>query len=297
MKTKGQRSPRGSIYHIPWLLLTAMSCFAVATGYAQLNYLSDSRSVYAYATVDTNGFTYAPTISYSGDFSGSATPSTQFADFGINYSGTATAVLSGLTGNTGQSIPPETITATGFASQTSFLHPLELYYNSWEATWGTPPYSGLLPPGTWAYGTSSLQVSFNVSSPVAYSLTYEGLLDPLGGGFSLTLSSALQGVLINTNSGQLMNYGEYGVPINYSGTFEPGDIYTMNIYSEGELDDNGVMVDIVVVPEPSSMVLGGLALGVSLVCRLRRPVSHANHPRSTSRQHASGTLLPVVNQP
>lgn len=245
--------------------MVACSFLAAATGYAQLNYLSDSRSVSGFARIDTSSYSFPPDylISYSGDYSGSSTPSAPFADFSGGVNGTATLVYGWVPP---YPAGPYTVTASVGSGQTSFLHSQELYYGSNEQGWGTPAQYPNMPSGAWAEATSSLQVSFSVSAPLAYSLTCTMLGDPVSCADSWSLNSATEGVLA-TGPDSLQRMNEWGVPIDYAGTFNPGDIYTLSLSSAGSLDGGGLRVDLLVVPEPSSLSLVGF--GLLLVCRLQ----------------------------
>ena len=256
--------------------MVACSLLVAATGYAQLNYLSDSRSVSGFARINTAAYSSPPdyVISYSGDYSGSATPSSPFADFSDGPNGVATLVY-------GMSLPyppgPNTVTASVGASQNSFLHPQELSYLSHEGGWGTPSQNGTMPSGASSQATSVLQVSFSVSAPVAYSLMCEGTGDPLACSDNWNLNGVNQGVLASGPTPFQVNF-EWGVPIYYSGTFIPGDIYTLSLSSAGSLDGGGLRVDLTPVPEPSSTVLLGLGLLLALVWRFRSRVGPRRTP-------------------
>jgi hypothetical protein len=160
--------------------------------------------------------------------------------------------------------------ASAGSSQTSFLHPLEISYGS-EV--GASIYGGM----SWSFrAASTLQVSFSVSAPVAYSLMCEGTGDPLACTDNWNLNSANQGVLASGPTVfQIMS--EWGVPIYYSGIFNPGDIYTLSLSNQGESpipvqsggDGGGLVVDMLVVPEPGSMALGGLCLTLLVLARAR----------------------------
>lgn len=256
------------------LAVMAFCCCICVNGFAQLVYLTDSRSVSGSASIETNGPPYY-VISYSG-YSGSAAPSAPFADFQGSASGTATLVSGILftNPNTGQLLPPTTNTATVNAFQNSFLHSGELYFNSTEHGSASETANGWI-----AQGSSSLQVTFSVSAPVAYNLGVLGLGDPSASYDSYNLSSANQGMLVNGNTGTMEQAEDYGNRLNYSGTFSPGDVYTLTLGSGGGDgggpgyfntfgDGGGLLVDLT-VPEPSTTALAGLAFLI-LIVRARR---------------------------
>lgn len=254
------------------LAVVAFCCCVCANGFAQLIYLTDSRSISGTAT---SSGTVAPpaffTISYT-PFSGSAAPSTPFADFQGNASGTAIYVGGFSNPTTGQ-LSQFTNTATISAGQNSFLHSQELYFGSSEFGSGSSTY------GWSAQATSSLQVTFSVSAPLAYSLAVQGSGDPLATYDSYNLSSANLGVLVNGNTQTMLQANDYGERLNYSGIFNPGDIYTLTLGSQGGAigpapygDGGGFLADLTVVPEPSITALAGLAFLIFLLRthRIRR---------------------------
>lgn len=214
------------IRHIKYPLAAALCCLAAVNGYAQLNYLSDSRSLSGFATVGSQAPPYY-VISSSGNYSASVAPSAPFADLSGSVNGGATLVE----GLTGVNNYMNTYSASVYAGQTSFLHPLELSYRSFEFAGGTQEGNG--------EGSSSLQVSFSVSSPVAYDFTCEATGDPLACWDIWNLSSAIQGVLAAETTGSLLQEARYGLPIDYSGTFNPGAVYTLTLSSEGGKPGSG----------------------------------------------------------
>jgi hypothetical protein len=248
------------------LVVMAFYCCVSINGFAQLIYLTDTRSVSGSASFGTNQYGTPPfyIASYSG-YSGSASPSGPFADFQGSVIGSA-ILATGITNpNTGQVLPPITNTATIGANQSSFLHSQELYYQSGE--FASPSSAN----GWVATGDSSLQVTFSVAAPVAYNLSVLGLGDPLGSSDSYNLSSANLGALMNGNTGTMLQANDYGIRLNYSGTFNPGDVYTLTLDSHGGAigpaqfgDGGGLQVDLV-VPEPSMTALEGLAFLIFLL--------------------------------
>lgn len=248
------------------LVVMAVSCCVCINGFGQLIYLTDSRSVSGSASL-TYGSQY-PTYS---PFSSSATPSAPFADFQGNASGTAGYV------DTNGTIPY--ITATVQADQNSFLHSQELYYRSDEY--------GSSPTGQGEFdtqGNSSLQVTFQVASPVAYNLNIEPTGDPIASGDVISLSSSSQGVLIseNTSIGVPGEFLQWDYPNKFSGTFTPGNTYTLSLESGGGnnaiqyfTDGGGLLVDLT-VPEPSMTALTGLAFLIFLLRANRCGTPHGN---------------------
>ena len=252
------------------VLVVASGFFASANGSAQLIYLTDARSVSGSASVNNVAqYNTAPyyTTSYSGDFSGSAT-SSQFTDFQGNLNGSA-VFQGGLNLRGGPS--PMTISSTVTATQNSFLHPGELYFSSFESGFGSPGSLGQ-PSSMWtAGGSSSLQVSFQVLNPVAFNFLLQGTGDPFASSDVFSLSSSGQGVLFGGNTGSMLKHYQYGTQLDYSGTFTPGNTYTLNLQSQGSLDGGGLIADLTVpdavsvVPEPSIAALAGLAFVIFLL--------------------------------
>lgn len=250
------------------LVVMAFCCCICSNGFAQLVYLTDSRSVSGSASVPTNGLPAFDYVTSYSPFSGSATPSAPFADFNGGVGGVATLIGAYSNPITGQ-LSPFTNSPGINAHQNSFLHSQELYFNS-----SVNDYNFTTGSGFWqATGSSSLQVSFSVSSPTEFLLSVGGLGDPTGTADSYNLSSADLGVLVNGNTGTM--FGQYGngILINYSGIFNPGDIYTLTLQtsrSDGGLaPDNfpeigGLLVDLT-VPEPSMTALAGLAFLIFLL--------------------------------
>lgn len=263
----------------------ALGCFLSANGFAQLAYLTDTRSVSGYATVNNVSQYNSPpyyTTSYSGDFSGSAMPSSPFADFAGNINGTAT-FQGGMTNSGGQT--PMTITSTVMASQTSFLHSQELYFNASEFSFGSPGTFGQ-PSTQWsAEGSSSLQVSFEVLIPVTFNLMMQGTGDPFSASDDFSLSSSSQGVLFSGDTTSMLQRNQYGTPFDFTGTFTPGNIYTLTMDSQGQLDGGGLTADLT-VPEPSMTALAGLAFAIFLL-RVRQ-INLRAVPVRIPRQRSAG---------
>jgi hypothetical protein len=246
------------------LFVIALLCCVAVNGFAQLIYLTDTRSVSGSASLATSLANAIPTPPYYvnsySPFSGSAMPSAPFADFQGSASGTGTLTFALSNAVTGQ-LTPFSNSDDVDASQTSFLHPQELYFNSVEG--GDIPGSQL---SQWtAQGSSSLQVTFTVSAPTPYTLTCRGTGDPVASYLSYNLSSADQGVLVNGNTYTMLNVHEFGAPFIYTGSFDPGEVYTLTLQSQGGFtgpgpngDGGGFIADLV-VPEPSITAFAGLA--------------------------------------
>jgi hypothetical protein len=243
----------------------AFCCFVCGNGFAQLDYLTDSRSVSGTATLNISQYQSPPYFvsSYS-PFSGSAMPSAPFADFDGNAGGTATFV-GGFTNPVNHQVIPASFSASLSAGQNSFLHPQELSFTSGE--FGSSSTDG----GLWsAMGTSSLQVTFTVTSPMSFNLSVLGTGNPLSSWDSYNLSSSSQGVLASGDTGTMRQAQDYGVRINYSGTFSPEDVYTLTLDSQGGytgmgfINDGGGLVVDMTVPEPSVTGLAGLAFLIFL---------------------------------
>jgi hypothetical protein len=247
------------------LFVMALGCFLSANGFGQLVYLTDTRSISGYAKVNNVSQYNSPpyyTTYYSGDFSGSAMPYSPFADFMGNVNGTAT-FQGGMT-NSGGGQTPITITSTVMASQTSFLHSGELYFNASESSSGSPGTFGQ-PSSQWsAEGSASLQVSFEVLIPIPFNLMLQGTGDPFASSDDFSLSSSSQGVLFSGDTTSMLQRNQYGTPFDFSGTFTPGNIYTLTLDSQGQLDGGGLAADLT-VPEPSMTALAGLAFVIFLL--------------------------------
>jgi hypothetical protein len=289
----------GSLNRVQSVLVVGLGCFASTKGSAQLIYLTDVRSVSGSASVNNvSQYNSAPyyTTSYSGNFSGSASPSSLFSgDFQGNISGSA-IFQGGLNLAGGQS--PMTISSTVMASQNSFLHPGELYFSSFESSFGSPNSFGQ-PSSKWfAEGSSSLQVSFQVLNPVAFNFLLQGTGDPFASSDAFSLGSSGQGVLFGGDTASMLQHNQYGTQLDYSGTFTPGNTYTLNLQSQGSLDGGGLIGDLTVadpltfVPEPSITAFAGLAFVIFLL-RLHRigqptmtavPVKVRNHRGNSPRR-------------
>jgi hypothetical protein len=248
------------------LVVMAICCCICINGFAQLVYLTDSRSISGSASA--SGLVAPPvyyTVSYSG-YSGSATPSAPFADFQGGASGTAIYV-GGFSNPINGQVSLFTNTATITDVQKSFLHSQELYFNSSEFGSGSPSSAN----GWSAQALSSLKVTFSVSDPVTYNLIVQGLGDPIASFDSYNLSSANQGVLASGDTRTMIQMQDYGNRLSYSGTFNPGDVYTLTLESQGGAngpapfgDGGGLLADLV-VPEPSMTALAGLAFLIFLL--------------------------------
>lgn len=267
-----------SLRKVRFLLVLALSFLSAGSGFAQLIYLSDTRSVGGYADVNSE-FSTAPyyTTSFTGNFSGSASPA-QFANFATNWGGAANFVGGLFSTNPagGGTDLPMTINSTVSVSQNSFLQSQELYYSSFETVSGTPGDPDQ-PSGYWSgAGTSSLQVSFEVLSPVSYTLRLVGTGDSAAGSDTYNLSSAAQGTLVGGSTyTMLFQQHNYGGPIYYSGVFDPGNTYTLTLTSSGNLDGAGLMADLT-VPEPSMPALAGLVF--LIFCFRRRGQANGHRP-------------------
>ncbi|HVM48083.1 MAG TPA: hypothetical protein VMU04_08650 [Candidatus Acidoferrum sp.] len=249
---------RGAIGRRVFLCLAAGGLgLAASNGLAQLNYLSDTRTVSAAVRFNPLNWDYgnpSNIVSYSGDYSASANPTAPFADFGTTLNGTATLVTS-VYGY------QSTLSASVSAGQTSFLRPQELSYSSSVAESGSA-----MPDG---YTESSfLQVSFSVSAPLAYSLTCQRGPDPAFSNETWSLASANQGQLLSSPTSP--GPPGWDGPFDYSGTFLPGDVYTLTLNETGgavmpnSFDAGGLSVDLVAAPEPSTLALEALGLALLL---------------------------------
>jgi hypothetical protein len=185
-----------------------------------------------------------------------------FADFLGNANGSA--IFQGGLNLPGGRQSLMTISSMVTASQNSFLHSQELYFSAFESSSSSPGSLGQPSSQWWAQGGSSLQVSFQVLSPVAFNLTLLGTGDPLASRDDFSLSSSGQGVLFGGSTDSMLQHLQYGTAIDYSGTFTPGNTYTLTFDSQGSLDGGGLTADLV-VPEPSMAALVGLAFVIFLL--------------------------------
>jgi hypothetical protein len=262
------------------LFVMAFLCCVAVNGFAQLIYLTDTRSISGSASiaggVPTEDQTPPFYLNSYSPFSGSAMPSAPFADFQGSASGTGTLTFAYSNSATGQLIPFSNSGEVD-ARQTSFLHPQELYFSSTE--FGSTP--GTESSQWTAQGSSFLQVTFTVSAPTPYTLTCTGTGDPIASYLSYNLSGADQSVLVNGDTSTMFNsrFQEYGVPFIYTGSFNPGDVYTLTLQSQGGFigsgpnGDGGGFVADLVVPEPSMTAFAGLAFLIFLLqaYRMRQP--------------------------
>ncbi len=243
------------------LLAATLSCFFSANSFAQLIYISDTRNILGSAAVDNlSQYSSAPfyTTSYTGDYSGSAAPSTPYADFQGSVNGSA-VFQGGINFPSGQQ--PATISSTVGVSQNSFLHSQEISYSSVESVSGSSSYA----VQNWSgQGSSLMQVSFQVLTPLSYTLMVAGTGDPASTSDNYSLTSSGEGTLVNGSTFTMLNVNHnYGGSIDYSGIFNPGNTYTLTFSSEGNADGGGLHADLV-VPEPSLAALAGMALVIFL---------------------------------
>lgn len=129
--------------------------------------------------------------------------------------------------------------------------------------------------------SSGYQVSFTVSSPLAFQMSVSNFnfAAPYGGevgfNYTFTLSSANQGFIGGWSSG-----GEIPNPggSTFTGILEPGDIYTFQDFIEtgGQVEDPnsetgavGADVTLSLVPEPSAVWLFGIGVVAFGALRMR----------------------------
>ncbi|MGA2869497.1 MAG: hypothetical protein ABSF34_10090 [Verrucomicrobiota bacterium] len=243
-------------YKLAILAMGMISCLPVSPAQAQMQLLSDNRNLSAGADVSNPG---DPVISYTGDYSATATPTAPFANFSSSLSGQATMVWS--------ATPQITETQSGYANadQDSSIAANQIFYTSVESGYGT----GNLGQGQ---GSSSMTVSFCVISSAVFNITIDGLGDPLGSSSDFILSSVDQGILDTATTDSLVQEGMYGVNVYYSGTLNPGDVYTLMVTSNGggtgqNGNGGGFSLDLNVtsVPEPSLMACGTESLAALVV--------------------------------
>lgn len=234
------------------LVFAAIIWLAASAVQAQLIYVSDDRGISASVGYDTNSLSQegAAVLSYSGNYSESAGPSSPFADFSTDLGGSA-GVSYSMFGFT------NTWTANVGAEQVSTLNALGISFGS-SVNEGGNHY-----PGS-CNELSFLHVSFIVSAPVIYDLTCLRGPDANFSAESWRLDSANLGVLVTTPSANGPNNG-YGPPCSYSGLLVPGDEYTLTLqetagFTTSPYGDSGVLQVDFTVPEPGTNLLLGLGL-------------------------------------
>lgn len=236
---------------------------------AQIIYVSDNRSVSADLGLNTNSLSEGGlnSVTYSGDYSGSASPSVPFAGFNGDASGgvNATTVFRNVTTNN--------YSGSVYAIQDSSLGLQGITYSSGVSENDNFPnltfYSRV--------GESSyLQVSFMVATATPYSLSctipYEN--DPEFSSETWTLASANLGNLVTGPP----TMGNIAGTFNYSGMFTPGDVYTLTLQEhasqhggqpivQGEV---GFLDVSLAIPEPKSSLLLGMGMLGLVAIRHRR---------------------------
>lgn len=235
--------------------------------YAQINYLSDNRSVSVsghslYVDSSTD-----PSTVYSNGYSYFQTPASPYSDFHGSVGGGLSGGL--YIGNVISS-----------ASQDSGMTPNQIQVSS-----GIFVYSGFF-SGNGQYGDalSSFAVAFSVSSPLEYTLSTDWSYSYYWGDYwvpnsgGCTLVSASQGLIWQSLPLQpSWDDSEDSRLDSFSGVLEPGDIYTLSVSMATDsayqdtpptTGDYSADVALTTVPEPNSLVM--LALGLPMLACLRR---------------------------
>lgn len=152
---------------------------------------------------------------------------------------------------------PSNTNAGVFASATNRLtfseHSIQGSVSARAGAWGS---NGGTVPG-WASATTVFGITFQVLAEVDYQLEVW-----IGGPWPspFTLSSQNHGTLFIIPSAGNPNYTGH---FPFSGTFDPGDIYTIQTSvsssgNSGNIDDPSVLFSVQMVPEPTSFALLGL---------------------------------------
>jgi hypothetical protein len=245
---------------------------AAPTVHAQIIYVSDNRSTGASVGIDTNAASLSlgglATVTYSGDYTASGSPSSPYADFNSALNGTIYV-------STAYHGVSNSYSANVYAQQVSSLGSQAITYSSTvQQSWNLASTA----PFTKCSESSFLQVSFMVGTATPYELTLTRGFDTFFGPGTWTLSSANLGTLVDTPSGPV-NSGQF----SYSGIFTPGDVYTLTLRqgagladtSQGEIDTFQATL---VVPEPKSSILFGM--GALCLFFLRQWRKSGQHFRS-----------------
>jgi len=240
-----------------------MISLATPTAPAQIIYVSDNRSVSVAVGLDTNNAFFSlgglASVSYSGDASGSVSPYTPYADFnsGINGNVNISSAYNGATNS---------YFATANANQASTLGSQGIIYSSSVSQNNDIPQVNVY---THCSESSFFQVSFMVATATPYDLVLSRGNDTSFGPGTWTLTSANLGTLVGPPS-DLSSTG----PFSFSGTFTPGDVYTLTLQqtggvpqSSGELETFQATLS---VPEPKSILLLAMGMFCLFAARHRR---------------------------
>jgi hypothetical protein len=230
---------------------------------AQIIYVSDNRSVSGSLGIDTNAAFLSlgglASVTYSGDVSGSVSPSSPYVDFNSALNGTVN-VSSAYLGVT------NSYTANVYAQQISSLGSQGISYSSTVQQGANFPIGDN--PYTQCIESSYFQVSFVVATATPYDLILNRGNDTYFGPGTWTLTSANLGTLVGPDISH--NTG----PFNYTGMFTPGDVYTLTLQqsagvaqSPGELETLQATLE---VPEPKWSFLLGMGMLCLVVVRRRR---------------------------
>lgn len=250
-------------------LALALIWLAAPSAHAQIIYTSDNRSISAAVGINTNAGPISlgglATVTYSGDYSGSAAPSSPYANFNGSLFGTANV-------STAYGGVSNYFSFNVTANQTSSLGAQGISYSS--GVHEGDNYPNLSPPYSQISETSYFQVSFMVATATPYDLDITRGVDPSFSGETWSLNSANLGNLVSGPSGVdgLSTEGTF----NYSGMFTPGDVYTLTLYEHATshggaplvTEEEGDLQATLSVPEPKSSLL--LAMGIVCFIAVRR---------------------------
>jgi len=232
-----------------------------------VDFISDSRSV------SVSGFAQASPLAAT-NYSSSQAPTSAFADF------------QGSVGGSAQSAHLfERPSASSGASQNSSLSAGGIDFSSSLFAAGRGSGSG--GESVLAQASSSLSVSFSVSSPTIYNLSF-----PTAGGLTAYSQFDSHFDFLSANSGSvsaLVDSDQTGLPgitSSYMGILQPGNIYTIDATLQLGTDladpmggfynfNYGFSMDLTTpelssVPEPSSSLLLGMGAGLAGLVALGR---------------------------
>jgi len=244
------------------LVLTAL--LAVWNVEAQLNFLSDNRSVAASDSGQTSP-------EASSNYFATQLPSTPFAGF-QGYAGGQVTAYNPVVNSWGGH---DSAYASSHAIQNSSLTAGQLAFNSSVWTDSGSGFGNDNPVAANAEAASSFAITFNVysSQPCEIQVAWNGF--PSGYG---SFTDQLE--LSSVNQGSIWTWNFAADPVSnqfFSDYLEPGDTYTLTGLLEASDSNPGsppsnlsVDMSLTIVPEPSSVFLFTLASGGLAIWQLRR---------------------------
>lgn len=255
------------------LAVTTLISPVAPSAHAQIIYVSDNRSVSAAVGIDTNANSISlgglATVTYSGNYSGSASPSSPYADFNSSLAGTAnvSSAYNGVSNYFSFNVTASQNSSLGAQgiSYLSGVHEGDNYPNQ------NAPYSQISE-------TSSFQVSFMVATTTPYDLTLTRGIDPSFSQETWSLTSANFGSLVSGPPPVFPGGPTAEGTFNYSGMFNPGDVYTLTMYEHAAFHggapsvtgEEGDLQALLEVPEPESSFLLGMGALCLIAARHRR---------------------------